>query len=133
MNRRIIEKRQPEFAIIVLDVNNLKHINDTLGHEAGDKCICDACDVICRTFKRSPVYRVGGDEFVVISQDEDYSRTEELVNVIAKHNENAIANGGIIIACGMAKFNADENVISVFNRADKAMYENKSYLKERQN
>ena len=131
MNRRIMEGRQPEFAIIVLDVNDLKKINDTLGHEAGDKCICDACEVICRTFKRSPVFRVGGDEFVVISQDEDYERTDELVDVIAKHNESAIANGGIVIACGMSKFDGDEDVISVFNRADKFMYENKNYLKEK--
>lgn len=131
MNRRIMEGRQPEFAIIVLDVNDLKKINDTLGHEAGDKCICDACEVICRTFKRSPVFRVGGDEFVVISQDEDYERTDELVDVIAKHNESAIANGGIVIACGMSRFDADEDVISVFNRADKVMYENKNYLKEK--
>ncbi len=131
MNRRILERRQPEFAIIVLDVNDLKKINDTLGHEAGDKCICDACEIICRTFKRSPVYRVGGDEFVVISQDEDYERTDELVDIIAKHNESALVNGGIIIACGVARFDKDENVISVFNRADKEMYENKSYLKQR--
>ena len=76
-------------------------------------------------------FRVGGDEFVVISQDEDYERTDELVDVIAKHNESAIANGGIVIACGMSKFDGDEDVISVFNRADKFMYENKNYLKEK--
>ncbi|ETP72989.1 diguanylate cyclase (GGDEF) domain-containing protein [Lachnospiraceae bacterium JC7] len=131
MNRRIRERRQPEFAIIVLDVNDLKTINDTLGHEAGDKCICEACDIICRTFKRSPVYRVGGDEFVVISQDEDYDRTDELIGLIARHNEEAIEKGGIIIACGMSRYDNDEDVITVFNRADKIMYDNKSYLKKR--
>ena len=131
MNQRIKENRQPEFAIIVFDVNDLKIINDTMGHEAGDKCICDACDIICKTFKQSPAYRIGGDEFVVISQDEDYGRTEELMERIAKYDEEAIASGGIIIACGMAKHENDEDVISVFNRADKNMYENKKYLKER--
>lgn len=131
MNRRIKGHLQPEFAIVVLDVNDLKKINDTMGHDAGDKCIREACDIICQTFKRSPVYRVGGDEFVVISQDEDYARTEEFVDMIAKYNEKAIVGGGIIIACGMARFNNDENVNAVFNRADKAMYENKNYLKKR--
>ena len=130
MNSRILERRQPEFAIIVLDVNDLKKINDTLGHEAGDKCIRNACEIICKTFERSPVYRVGGDEFVVISQDEDYERTEELVDAIAKHNEDAMVNGGIIIACGMAKYDNDNDVTSVFNRADRVMYDNKKYLKE---
>ena len=131
MNGRIQEHRQPEFAIVVLDVNDLKRINDTEGHEAGDKCICDACEIICRTFKRSPVYRVGGDEFVVISQDEDYARSEELVELITQHNEEALLNGGLIIACGMAKYNKETSVAEVFEAADRRMYENKKYLKTR--
>jgi diguanylate cyclase (GGDEF)-like protein len=131
MNGRIQEHRQPEFAIVVLDVNDLKRINDTEGHEAGDKCICDACEIICRTFKRSPVYRVGGDEFAVISQDEDYARSEELVGLITQHNEEALSNGGLIIACGMAKYDKETSVAEVFEAADRRMYENKKYLKTR--
>ena len=133
MNARIQEQRQPEFAIVVLDVNDLKKINDTEGHEAGDKYICDACEIICRTFKRSPVYRVGGDEFVVISQDEDYARSEELVDIIAKHNEKALLNGGVIIACGMAKYDKEGCMAEVFEAADKKMYENKKNLKMQNN
>ncbi len=129
MNQRIQDRRQPEFAIVVLDVNDLKKINDTEGHEAGDKYICDACEIICKTFKRSPVYRVGGDEFVVISQDEDYERSDELVDLIGHHNENAIIHGGVIIACGMAKFSKEDCVAAVFEIADRRMYENKKILK----
>lgn len=131
MNQRIQEHRQPEFAIVVLDVNDLKKINDTKGHEAGDKCICDACDTICRIFKRSPVYRIGGDEFVVISQDEDYARSEKLIDIIARHNEDALYNGGVVIACGMAKYDQEDCVAAVFEIADKRMYENKKFLKNR--
>ena len=131
MNKRIAEHRQPEFAIIVCDMNDLKIINDTLGHEAGDKCICEACDIICKTFKQSPVYRIGGDEFVVISQDEDYGRSEELLGIIAQQNEKALRHGGIVIACGMQKYTNEEDVASVFKEADKKMYENKKYLKSR--
>ena len=130
MNTRIKEHRQPEFAIVVLDVNDLKKINDIEGHEAGDRYICAACDIICQTFKRSPVYRTGGDEFVVISQDEDYARSDELVGVIARHNEDALINGGPVIACGMARHNNEESVAAVFEVADKRMYENKKSLKE---
>jgi len=129
MNQRIQERRQSEFAIVVLDVNDLKRINDTEGHEAGDRYICDACKIICKAFKCSPVYRVGGDEFVVISQDEDYARSDELVELIARHNENAILYGGVIIACGMAKFSNEDCVAEVFEIADKRMYENKKSLK----
>ncbi|QFJ56348.1 EAL domain-containing protein [Pseudobutyrivibrio xylanivorans] len=131
MNRRIAEKRQTEFALSVLDVNNLKEINDTLGHKAGDKYICDACDIICQIFKRSPVYRIGGDEFVVLSLDEDYERIEELVDIVATHNRYALSNGGIIIAYGMAKYmDVDTCMADVFERADRQMYENKSSLKK---
>jgi diguanylate cyclase (GGDEF)-like protein len=130
MNLRIREHRQPEFAIVVLDVNDLKVINDTEGHEAGDKCICDACEIICRTFKRSPVYRIGGDEFVVISQDEDYNRSEELLGITSRNNEEALSKGGIVIACGMARFSNEESVSEVFEIADKRMYENKHNLKK---
>ena len=131
MNQRIQEQRQTEFAIVVLDVNDLKKINDTEGHEAGDKYICDACDIICNIFKRSPVYRIGGDEFVVISQDEDYARSEELVDVIARHNKDALINGGVVVACGMAKYDQQDCVVAVFEIADKRMYENKKSLKMR--
>lgn len=53
---------QPEFAVVVMDINGLKTVNDTCGHDFGDILIIDACKLICRTFKRSPVYRIGGDE-----------------------------------------------------------------------
>ncbi len=130
MNMRIKEHRQPEFAIIVFDVNDLKFINDTQGHEAGDRCIRDACEIICKTFKRSPVYRIGGDEFVVISQDEDYNRSEYLIGIISRNNEEALSKGGIVIACGMARFSNEESVSEVFEIADKRMYENKHFLKK---
>ena len=60
--------RAPGFAITILDVNDLKKVNDNEGHKAGDQFIRDACRIICTTFKRSPVFRVGGDEFAVLSQ-----------------------------------------------------------------
>jgi len=56
----------PEFGVIGCDVNGLKKINDTLGHKAGDEYICAACKMLCEYFKHSPVFRIGGDEFVVI-------------------------------------------------------------------
>lgn len=131
MNARIQDGKQPEFAIVVFDVNDLKRINDTEGHEVGDKRICEACEIICKTFKRSPVYRIGGDEFVVISQDEDYDRSEALLDTISLYNGNAIVDGKVVIACGMARFEDDDDVAAVFRRADRKMYENKLELKSR--
>ena len=117
------------FAIAILDVNDLKKVNDNAGHQAGDQYLRDACRVICEVFKRSPVFRVGGDEFAVIIKGSDYEHVEELRGRMLDHNRKAMDTGGIVIACGIAKFDNDACVTAVFERADQAMYENKSSLK----
>ena len=121
----------PEFAIVILDVNDLKKVNDNMGHKAGDQYLRDACKIICSTFKRSPVFRVGGDEFCVLSQGEDYLRLEELMAQMNRHNDEAVEDGGIVIALGMARYDSEDKVASVYEQADKRMYENKSILKAR--
>ena len=131
MDRLIARHRQPPFAVVMFDVNDLKRVNDTNGHQAGDQYLKDACKVICDIFKRSPVFRIGGDEFAVISQGSDYEHMEELLSKLRSHNEEALCCGGIVIACGMAKLEDDTCVAAVFGRADHNMYENKSRLKIR--
>ena len=131
LNAQIEIGHAPEFAIIILDVNDLKKVNDNEGHKAGDQYLRDACKIVCTTFKRSPVFRVGGDEFAVLAQGNDYARLEELVEQMNRHNDEAVENGGIVVALGMARYDSDSKVASVYERADKRMYENKSVLKAR--
>ena len=129
MDRQIAEHRQPPFAVVMLDVNDLKKVNDTAGHQAGDQYLRDACKIICDTFNHSPVFRIGGDEFAVISQGRDYAGMEELLEKVRVHNEEALRSGGVVIACGMARYEDDESVAAVSERADHSMYENKKALK----
>ncbi len=96
---------------------------------SGDQYLCDASRTICDTFPHSPVYRIGGDEFAVISQGRDYEKIEELIGKIHNHNMDVKRNGGVIIACGMARLEDDPCVAAVFERADQNMYENKKELK----
>ena len=131
LNAQIAENSDTEFAIAILDLNDLKKVNDTEGHNAGDQLIRGACKIICDIFKHSPVFRLGGDEFAVIAQGSDYACIERLVGQVGDHNSAAMRDGGIVIACGMAKRENDETVASVFERADLKMYENKSELKAR--
>ena len=63
---------------MVCDINGLKAVNDLHGHKEGDACIKGACEKVCRIFSHSPVFRVGGDEFAVISQGMDYDAIEDL-------------------------------------------------------
>ena len=85
--------------------------------------------MICDTFKHSPVFRIGGDEFAVISQGSDYDHIDELIGMIETYNEEALRNGGHALACGMSKFDDDDSAEAVFERADHAMYANKAKLK----
>ena len=129
INAQIAEQRGAEFAIVILDVNDLKKVNDNDGHKAGDQYLRNACKIICDIFKHSPVFRIGGDEFAVIAQGSDYEDIETLIERVYTHNAEAKRNGGIVIACGMAKYEVDACVAPVFERADHNMYENKSSLK----
>ena len=77
------------FAIAICDVNGLKTVNDTMGHKAGDEYIKAASKIVCDTFKHSPVFRVGGDEFVAILKGDDFESRDDLAKTfmnIAKHN-----------------------------------------------
>ena len=114
---------------MILDVNDLKKVNDNKGHQAGDQYLRDACRIICRIFKQSPVFRVGGNEFAVITQGDDYDFIMDRIDAMRDHNEEAGRTGGIVIACGMARFDRDADVASVYERADQLMYENKEFLK----
>ena len=117
----------------MFDINNLKWINDTKGHQAGDQYLRAACKIICDIFKHSPVFRIGGDEFAVIVQGEDYACIEALLVKVHEHNAEAARTGGVVIACGMSRYINDACVASVFERADQNMYENKNELKSGKN
>lgn len=126
-----------EFAVAVFDVNNLKRVNDNLGHEAGDEYIIDACMMICKIFKKSAVYRIGGDEFAIILEKDDYAAREELMqevkNTVEKFRVSDLPeHKKLSVASGMAVYdrNTDEEYIQVFNRADTRMYENKTKMKQ---
>ena len=129
LDREIGANEPVAFAVTICDVNGLKRVNDEQGHQAGDLYIQDACHFVCKVFAHSPVFRIGGDEFAVISQGADYENIDSLVEIIAEINATNAAEGGVVIACGMAKFNNDKNVAEVFQRADANMYENKKKLK----
>ena len=130
LDHQIEAQSQPPFAVVVLDVNDLKKVNDTSGHQVGDQYLREACRMICQTFKHSPVFRVGGDEFAVIAQGHDYEHIDQLIRGIEELNRESTRAGGAVVACGMARFTDDTSVASVFRRADMDMYANKQRLKE---
>ena len=123
------------FALVVCDSNNLKQINDTLGHSAGDEYIKASSRLLCDIFVHSPIFRVGGDEFVVFLRGNDYSQRYELMEKLrGQILENKKKDSGVILATGMAEYKSEtDNFVSdIFERADKEMYENKKSLKTKE-
>ncbi|MCM1417287.1 MAG: diguanylate cyclase [Roseburia sp.] len=127
--------------IIQFDVNNLKIINDTKGHEAGDLLIKTAANIIDRSFGTiGTCYRVGGDEFVAITTyshaplacEEAISRFESLIE---QFNQNPTKPFELRIAYGVAYYQNTENryitLKEVHKIADERMYNKKKELKAR--
>ena len=120
------------FALVVCDSNNLKKINDTEGHVAGDEYIKKSASTLCEIFTHSPVFRVGGDEFVAFLRGNDYTNREALLKELRDQiRENLINGNGPILASGMAEYipENDTQVSEIFDRADRDMYEEKQRLK----
>ena len=98
-----------QFGLIVFDMNNLKNINDTLGHEAGDKYLQRGSRLICNTFKHSPVFRIGGDEFIAFLEGEDYGSRVVLIDQFNEKVENNLANDGVVISAGLAVYDPEND------------------------
>ena len=129
--------QQEAFAIVVADINRLKKTNDRYGHEIGNRLIVRASKVICDTFKHSPVFRIGGDEFVIILTREDFENREALIAQLDATCEKTYVSAGeeqisVSIARGIECFNMDVDVTieEVVNRADKNMYKHKEAMKK---
>ncbi|MBR4528663.1 MAG: GGDEF domain-containing protein [Lachnospiraceae bacterium] len=133
MEERIEKGDVTEFGVIVFDINDLKVVNDTMGHEEGDRFIRTASIFICRRFKHSPVYRIGGDEFVVLLEGEDYENRETLLGAFDAQIEDNLKTGAVVISGGMDIYRRgdDDGYRMVFERADRKMYERKRFLKEK--
>lgn len=133
--QKLIEKGTGKFAIAMIDLNNLKFINDYCGHEAGDIYITGSCAIITSVFKHSSIFRVGGDEFVVIMIGEDYRNRDELVEKVRESFSKSYYNTTLpphqrySASVGLAVFADGDVVESVFKRADQAMYADKMLFK----
>ena len=133
INEAVRQGEQEPFAVVVCDINDLKTVNDQYGHKEGDLCIQNCSAKICNIFSHSPVFRIGGDEFIVLLSGEDYFRRKELMNQInAVPKDRSKIRVGETVSAGMAEYDRDKHrsLMSVAEEADKVMYARKQYLKE---
>ena len=133
MNKHLF-RTQETIAVFNMDVNNLKQVNDSLGHEAGDRLIRKAAESLKRIAARNVLpFRVGGDEFVVVaihvSREEAEKIREKWEEGLAELNRQ---DDGIrcTVACGFAYGEPGFDPDEVFARADRLMYEDKKNRKQ---
>ncbi len=124
--------RNPIFTVIVFDVNALKQTNDRLGHTHGDALLKNAADLIKQYFPKMTIYRIGGDEFAILSNHRvSSSLSYQLEKFRKQMEENArhydFEAGTVAISSGMAVYDAgnDDRYEDAFRRADQEMYTEK--------
>ena len=130
LNGRIQSGELQALGVVVCDINALKHVNDTRGHAAGDQLIKDACTMICNYFKHGAVFRIGGDEFVVLLQGRGYETMRDVIAELNRQVEANIKKNNVVISVGYSVLNqGDQQLRDIFDRADRMMYERKKELK----
>ena len=133
-----IPEGKTEFGIVMIDLNFLKVINDNYGHDKGNVSLIKLCQIICEVFDHSPVFRIGGDEFVVLLENTDYKNVENLERQMNDRLAKLATDASlktwerVSAAIGVALFDPklDNSVDSVFKRADDLMYEHKKEMKK---
>lgn len=128
-----------EIIIVMFDVNDLKYINDKMGHQLGDDLIVKSANIITKAFEPNggKCYRIGGDEFVtIITGDVPLALYKQgmhsFESMIAEHNANPDKKFRISIAYGSATYNEsnrDKSIKDIWNMADAYMYRNKTEMK----
>ena len=132
----MIEEGDTKVGLAIIDLNFLKKINDTYGHEKGDLAIKKLCMVVCAVFEHSPVFRIGGDEFVVVLHGSDYDNFDQLrADLNAQfaqlaEDETVEPWEKVTAAIGVAYYDRDfdDSVDSLFRRADYDMYDCKKEM-----
>ena len=133
---RTAQQDGKQFLVFFLDVDGLKTINDTLGHDQGDAVICDAADVLRATFRASDVLaRMGGDEFAVLAADANMATATMLEHRLQAHIDQVNDRGSrpyrLSISVGTVEFNPKDGVDlnRLVSNADELMYQNKKAKK----
>ncbi len=135
----IEEGNTARYSVITIDLNGLKHINDTRGHQAGDMYIQRASKILKSAMEGTDYvgYRIGGDEFSIIGKDKTVDELKAFIRLVEEKVDEGNKNNGMILtmSIGYAKFDKekDRNFSMTIERSDAMMYENKRLYYKKKN
>lgn len=136
IDKNIQDGKLSEYAIILMDLNNIKVTNDTYGHRYGCHLIVRCGKTLPNYFKTSKLFHIGGDEFVVIVYDEDYQNLDKILETMASelsysHIEFEGQELIFSLAHGVSRYESGMRYKDVLQKADDEMYINKKELKSK--
>ncbi len=130
-------RRKTRFSLCMVDINGLKKVNDTIGHEAGDELILTVTQVIKKIIRDTDdIFRFGGDEFIILFNNSDYENAEGIWSRVVERFEQinreenrsylVSASHGIVDTAALKDKTSDEMI----KMADMKMYQEKKEIKQ---
>lgn len=131
-----IQNENAEFALAAVNLKGTKKINENYGYDNGNHAIRKLCFIVCHVFEHSPVFKVGGDEFIIVLKGEDLRNSKKLVaelkDRLNKLSEDKALNPWerVSAAIGVAYYEKDRDlsIEDLAERAVKEMHRNKDFL-----
>ena len=126
---KILKREKNNFSILIADLDDFKKINDTYGHEGGDRVLIGFSRIVKDTIRQSDfIVRLGGDEFVILLPNTNINSAKVLANKIIynirEYNKTSKINFSVSI--GIASYEeSDSNINDIISRGDKLLYEAK--------
>ena len=120
-------------ALIMIDVDNLKQVNDTYGHEAGDALLCEIAGLLMDNFRAGDtVARVGGDEFTALLPQVNQADAREIVRRLQARFATAVSAAGLsldVVSIGLSVARDESEFMEAYRQADRRMYADKQRRK----
>ncbi|QHG91561.1 sensor domain-containing diguanylate cyclase [Sulfurimonas sp. CVO] len=131
----LYKRYQIPFSIMLFDIDNFKEVNDTYGHSVGDDVLKDITRLVKSEIRESDfLYRVGGEEFVVLFPQtslQSAKKVAEKIRKIIQNNLNTIENRTITVSIGVCEVEADDIGDSLYKKVDQLLYKSKKSGKNR--
>jgi len=132
---RMADRTKRGLSLLFVDLDGMKQINDTLGHEAGDLALKDTADILRKTFRESDIIaRMGGDEFAVLITEPSTGIEQVIMNHLksnlASHNDMGLREYELSLSMGVSNYDPvlPCSVSDLLTRADALMYEDKKRI-----